>query len=89
MVANNNDNPASVMVPENCILTPYEEMRVFTFSTEKSPIHVVEVPGCKFHDLPVCLATAREEELAKVKWAVNQFQHFFQEAADKICGLKP
>ena len=89
MIADDNNSPASVMSPGNVILTPDDEMRVFTFSTSKLPVHVVEVPGCKFHDFPVCLATAREADLPKLKWAINQFAAFYQEAADKVCGIKP
>jgi hypothetical protein len=37
----------------------------------------------------VCLATAKQEELAKVKWAVNHFAMFYQRAAEAVCGLKP
>lgn len=72
------------------ILTPFDEARVYTFNrTDKIPVHVIEVPGSKFHDFPVCLATANEAELKKLQWAVRQFQCFYEKAAEVICGIKP
>ena len=73
----------------NVIVLPFEGSNVYTFSTENLPVHVVEVPGCKFMDFPVCLATANRHDLAKLVYLKTQFAHFLQKAADIVPGYKP
>jgi len=77
------------MAESSVIITPYEDTNVYTFSGEKSPIHVIEVPGCKFMDFPVCLATSQDSQLARMVYMKLEFARFIQAAADLVPGFKP
>lgn len=71
------------------IVTPFNEDRIYTFNITNKPVHVMEVPASRFQDLPICLATGKDSELAKLQHAVREFQRFYEHVATTMGGLKP
>lgn len=78
-----------MVAQESRIITPYDEDRIFVFNKDKIPVHVMEVPACRFKDLPLCLATANPAELEKLKFACNEFHKWYEYVAVTLGGLKP
>ena len=64
------------------IITPYNEDQVYVLNNSKGiPTFVMEVPKCRFQDLPVCLATNKKSEIPKVKEMCRRFASLWASVA--------
>ena len=71
------------------LITNEDAERIYVFDTENQPAHVMEIPGVRFNDFPVCLACKKTEELPKMKWALREFHKLWEKVASEMCNLKP
>lgn len=68
------------------ILTPQEDNRVFKFNSSATgqPKFVAEVPSCRFNGLAICLATNRQDEVAKTVKLTYEFKKLWEEVARRF-----
>ncbi len=61
------------------IITPFDESRVYVLNnSNRIPTYVMEVPGCRINDLPICLATCKKSEVPKVKAMCIEFARIWE-----------
>ena len=64
------------------ILTPQDNALTFKMTTKANrPVFVIEVPGCRFNGLPICLSTGDPAEVPKCHYMKNQFRLLWNKIA--------
>ena len=77
---------ANKIITPGQVLTPEEENLTYVFAAgRKEPVYVAEIPHVRFRELPLCLATHKRSEVAKVHHCKYEIARILGE----LTGIKP
>lgn len=67
------------------ILTPAEENLTLCQTNQAGVrVYVVEIPGCRFNGLPLCLSSSNKADVIKMHVIKHDFRRFYNDVARKF-----